>query len=238
MTNLQDLTGLKFHHLTVLERAANQGIQTRWLCRCDCGETKAIDGRYLRGGLTKSCGCIRKAEKRDWGKGPRKGREFTGGIIYAARCSNGKYYIGQTLADLETRKSQHKYSKRDTKFTRAIRKHGFDDFKWSMLAQIETSQADLDTAEIRYIEQYDSIANGYNTDAGGYGGRMPYTADERYQVKRKDGFIGKSFGDWEVLNVEFYLDSQRAVYTALNLITGERISITREKLKEWRKIVG
>lgn len=238
MTNLQDLTGFKFHHLTVLERAPNRGHFTCWLCRCDCGKVKAVEARYLKSGATKSCGCYRKAEKRDWGKGPRKGREFMGGIVYAARCDNGKFYVGQTVVDLETRKSQHKCSKLNTKFARAIRKHGFDNFEWSVLAQIETSQADLDAAEKHYIEQYDSIANGYNTCEGGMGGRTVYTADERYRTPSRDGFIGKTFGDWEILNVEFYLDSQRAVYTARNLITCKLISITREQLKIWRKELG
>lgn len=29
-----------------------------WLCRCDCGETKAVPGCLLRSGDVKSCGCL------------------------------------------------------------------------------------------------------------------------------------------------------------------------------------
>jgi hypothetical protein len=34
----------------------------RWLCRCSCGTERAIDAKYLRGGHTKSCGCLRREQ--------------------------------------------------------------------------------------------------------------------------------------------------------------------------------
>lgn len=56
--NFIDLTGLKFNRLLVLERVENKVPRVaRWLCLCDCGNTKVINGRYIRKGRTKSCGC-------------------------------------------------------------------------------------------------------------------------------------------------------------------------------------
>lgn len=57
---LIDLTGKRFGRLVVIERAENdkQG-QARWLCRCDCGNTKVVCRRELLNGDTKSCGCLR-----------------------------------------------------------------------------------------------------------------------------------------------------------------------------------
>lgn len=54
---LKDLTGLKFGHWTVLRRAENIGKQAAWLCRCDCGTERTVQGTSLKCGLSKSCGC-------------------------------------------------------------------------------------------------------------------------------------------------------------------------------------
>ena len=58
MTKLKDLTGQRFNHLLVIERAGNdrQG-KARWVCKCDCGKLKVILGESLRNGKTTSCGC-------------------------------------------------------------------------------------------------------------------------------------------------------------------------------------
>ena len=61
--NFQDLSGLKFGKLTVVERAkdrqkASGNKITRWLCKCECGSVKIIDAFNLTSGKTKSCGCV------------------------------------------------------------------------------------------------------------------------------------------------------------------------------------
>lgn len=57
---LIDLSGQKFGRLLVLKRAENHGRETYWKCRCDCGNTKEINGAKLKNGHTKSCGCLSK----------------------------------------------------------------------------------------------------------------------------------------------------------------------------------
>ena len=57
--NFKDLTGQKFGRLTVIERAENdKNGSTRWLCRCECGNEKIIEGGHLRSHKIKSCGCL------------------------------------------------------------------------------------------------------------------------------------------------------------------------------------
>lgn len=53
-----DITGQRFGRLVVLEKAEKRGKNWFWRCKCDCGQEKLIDGRNLRGGYTKSCGCL------------------------------------------------------------------------------------------------------------------------------------------------------------------------------------
>lgn len=50
--------GQRFGMLTVLQRAENmRPDQTRWVCQCDCGQTKVVNSSSLKCGNTKSCGC-------------------------------------------------------------------------------------------------------------------------------------------------------------------------------------
>ena len=58
---LIDETGNRFGRWIVLERGPNaipRGV--KWICKCDCGNIKAVLGRSLRGGVSKSCGCLHK----------------------------------------------------------------------------------------------------------------------------------------------------------------------------------
>jgi hypothetical protein len=56
---IKDITGRRFGRLTALrlmpERKHGQAC---WLCECECGSQRVVHGFRLRGGYTKSCGCI------------------------------------------------------------------------------------------------------------------------------------------------------------------------------------
>lgn len=54
-----DLAGQKFGRWTVVRRAENtaQG-QARWLCRCECGNSKVLKSILIRRGISRSCGCL------------------------------------------------------------------------------------------------------------------------------------------------------------------------------------
>lgn len=54
-TGHNDLTGKRFGLLTVQEYLGN----SKWKCKCDCGNETIVDTRNLNSGKTKSCGCLR-----------------------------------------------------------------------------------------------------------------------------------------------------------------------------------
>jgi len=56
-----EITGQTFGRLTVLEKVQSRGKNniTMWLCKCECGGTTITQGRSLKSGNTKSCGCAR-----------------------------------------------------------------------------------------------------------------------------------------------------------------------------------
>ena len=76
---IHDLTGRRFGRLTVLELLPERknGCPV-WLCRCDCGQTKAVARANLVSGGTRSCGCLRReamSENRGRGKAPYPANE-------------------------------------------------------------------------------------------------------------------------------------------------------------------
>lgn len=56
---VEDLTGRRFGHLTVLEKTEERRWQNVWWkCQCDCGKTTLVPRHNLITGNTKSCGCL------------------------------------------------------------------------------------------------------------------------------------------------------------------------------------
>lgn len=63
--NLIDLRGQRFGCLTVIRPAETRNRQRYWECVCDCGTLKTVQGRKLRDGLIKSCGCMKALFERE-----------------------------------------------------------------------------------------------------------------------------------------------------------------------------
>ena len=57
-----DETGNVYGRLVVLGTNGDITKHKRllWLCKCSCGTEKAIEGRNLRRGFVKSCGCLHR----------------------------------------------------------------------------------------------------------------------------------------------------------------------------------
>ncbi len=74
----EDLTGLKFGYLTVIERAEpdNHG-RARWLCRCECGKEIVVRQWALKSGGTKSCGCLVSSRSTDYYSKIKIGQKYS-----------------------------------------------------------------------------------------------------------------------------------------------------------------
>jgi hypothetical protein len=60
MARIIDLTGQKFNRLLVVERVkTNKSKNSKWLCKCECGEYTTVLACHLKSGHTKSCGCAK-----------------------------------------------------------------------------------------------------------------------------------------------------------------------------------
>lgn len=113
------------------------------------------------------------------------------GIIYKViNTETNQVYIGTTTKSIDERKNDHlQKSNKGTgyKFHNAISTYGADSFRW---IQIDTASNidELAYKEIKYISEYDSLENGYNSDKGGGFKKTVYQYD-------LDGTLLNSFGD-------------------------------------------
>lgn len=108
MSELHDLTGQKFEHLTVIKRAQENTKHGRaqWICKCDCGKEIVTSGNCLLRGHTKSCGCTRKYNTNLYKHGLSKTRLHRIWRAMKDRCYNSEnshYYLyggcGITICD-------------------------------------------------------------------------------------------------------------------------------------------
>ena len=108
------------------------------------------------------------------------------GIIYKYTSPSGKSYIGQTVRP-EERMEEHKRVIEDGAFHRAIKKYGFENFKYEVLVTVDLDDEQelkqkLDFFEKFYIKKYHSYEDGYNMTLGGDGCLGRVFSDE---AKRK-----------------------------------------------------
>ncbi len=86
-----NLIGQKYERLTVVSFAGkDKSRASRWLCRCDCGNERIVEGSYLKRGHTKSCGCLQRqlVAERSTTHGGCETLEYTSFKKAKARCTN------------------------------------------------------------------------------------------------------------------------------------------------------
>lgn len=59
---IKDITGMKFGRYTVLsvDISSLGKNAVKWVCQCECGEVKSVNGNSLARGVVVSCGCYRQ----------------------------------------------------------------------------------------------------------------------------------------------------------------------------------
>ena len=95
------------------------------------------------------------------------------GCVYLARNKvNGKGYVGKTVGAMEDRKKVHEMRASNGSmyaFHCALRKYGFDAFKWKILVEEEIEE-ELNNSEQVCIQMLKTkVQNGYNLTDGGDG---------------------------------------------------------------------
>lgn len=113
-------------------------------------------------------------------------------LIYKVISPSGRIYIGKTAKSLEERKRRHicsAFNKNSnmyrTKFSRAIRKYK-ELLNWEILRN-DLDISELNSLEIAFIKEFDSIKKGYNISNGGTGGNTIFglSKSKKEAFKRK-----------------------------------------------------
>jgi len=85
-------TGKRYGRLTVLKRGMSVKGHAIWICKCDCGNKVHVEGRELRRGGVKSCGCFReevlKRTKRSLPMGEASFNQLFKAMQYNAKIRN------------------------------------------------------------------------------------------------------------------------------------------------------
>jgi hypothetical protein len=106
MTKLVDITGQQFGRWVVLKLHPKRGFnwQTRWICRCECGETKIVVGATLKNGTSRSCGCAtaEATTQRNFVHGQYGSPTYVSWMMMRNRCNNPNatdrsYYGGRGI---------------------------------------------------------------------------------------------------------------------------------------------
>jgi hypothetical protein len=89
----RDLVGERFGRLTVMSwEGVGKSTHSQWLCRCDCGQEKIVDGSNLASS-TRSCGCLRRevATIHGHGRVGRQSPEYITWVGMLQRCHYPKH---------------------------------------------------------------------------------------------------------------------------------------------------
>jgi len=72
--NRHDIVGQRFERLVVLADSGKRGRDggVYWVCQCDCGKDALVAGSQLRGGRTRSCGCLAAEQSSIRGRARKK----------------------------------------------------------------------------------------------------------------------------------------------------------------------
>lgn len=117
-------------------------------------------------------------------------------IVYCATNRvNGKAYVGVTSQPLARRLSQHKSraGRLNQAFPNALAKHGFEAFRWDVLAHCADAEA-LQAAETFFIRHLNTLADGghgYNRTAGG-GGTVGFKFSEQSRKQMSEKHVGRN----------------------------------------------
>jgi group I intron endonuclease len=112
-------------------------------------------------------------------------------IYRAYNKITGKSYIGFD-SNWPARQKRHKalYKRKTTKFYTSIRKHGWDNFQWSVLYQSYDGEYTHNVMEQHFIEKYKSVEEGYNMILGG-SGRLTFRHTEETKKKIGEASTGR-----------------------------------------------
>lgn len=124
MAKGEDLTGQKFGRLTAIEYVGN----SKWLCKCECGNEKIVYRGHLKSGAIRSCGCLHKDElKKRWSED----EEFRKRQAEAAGKFLKEKWEDEIFRDEQTKRLQDRWDE-ELRQEQSVRMKELADELWQM----------------------------------------------------------------------------------------------------------
>lgn len=128
-------------------------------------------------------------------------RDILGLIYKTVNTINGKMYIGKTTRTIQDRITEHKKAYKNVKsrmynfkIYSAMRKYGFENFKFEVLEKC--SDEVLDQQERFYIDKFRTNIDGYNEAIGGSGKALITDKQiEAFKVLYENGWLLQDIAD-------------------------------------------
>lgn len=159
------------------------------------------------------------------------------GIIYlVTNTINEKVYIGQTVQKLSCRISQHKTKITNAPFSRAIQKHGFENFTFTEIIAAD-NQEELDDYELELIREHGSmLPAGYNVQNGG---NLSAERCKDYRVYISEAMKGNTNAKGKKRSISQNIENSKRqrksnwdYIIATHIVTGETIKLDTIKSGE------
>jgi group I intron endonuclease len=173
-------------------------------------------------------------------------------IYKFTHLASGRCYIGQTTQDPNRRRLEHisnsKHTTKEYHFHNALRKYGVESFVFEVIDSANSLE-ELNLLEEKYVDQYDSINNGFNIRQAG--GNKLHSEESKQRMseaqkaahsrrriegrdggwKRKDGgpMKGKSCSEENKQKKrEAHLKAQHYAGKTWKVIEGKRVWLNKE----------
>lgn len=159
------------------------------------------------------------------------------GVIYKYTSPSGKCYIGQTWHEYQ-RKKMHRNSRNGCNaFYLAIKKYGFESFKYEVLYSGISCQEVMDCLEIFEIENNNSMApSGYNLRTGGSHGRhSKESIDKMSESRRKENLSDETRAKQKAARSRENLSKETLKKMRENQLGKKHSEETRAKMSESHK---
>lgn len=161
---------------------------------------------------------------------------MTTGIIYQAfNKISKKSYIGQTTCTLEKRISGHYTTAKKFryKFCNALNKYNKEDWEWLVICEVNKEY--LNAYEQKYISEFNSYKNGYNSTLGGDWSTVGHPNHiekiiNLYHIDHGELFISRN--NIKLIDHQLHINLNKLLSGKVNHLSGYVLLENKDKYKE------
>lgn len=174
MGKLQDITGNKYNHWTVLKFDKRKGNDYYWQCKCDCGTIKSVNSSSLKTGRSKCCGLCNKKEIKGY-KNDLTGYKFNDFTVISFSSSKHSHSIWNCKCKCE---NVVQIPIKEIGKTKMCAKCAFNDFPFELKEDENIKK--IEELRDTWVSNYGNVFKFYNNNYTGYWKKLKLTKNKNY----------------------------------------------------------